>query len=189
MRFESEPLVDALIERYFDIRAGLGFNKPPQVYGAFPTDPYSHTPKGRGAKQPGMSGMVKEELITRLAELGILIKDGNLVFDMLLLDPLELLDEPSTFHYLDTNGQPQQIDVEIGSLVYTFCQVPVILQASQKSGIEVYKSDGGMESIAGPVLDKVSSQHIFSRDGLIHHVCVNIRLQDRKDSLRRGFSS
>ena len=81
----------ALIEKYTDIRKGLGFNKTPEVYGAFPTDPYSHTPKGQGARQPGMTGSVKEEILTRQAELGMSIENGNLVFDFLLFDRNEFL--------------------------------------------------------------------------------------------------
>ncbi|MFT5807238.1 MAG: hypothetical protein ACI9LG_001529, partial [Moritella dasanensis] len=37
-----------LAEYYYKVRAGIGFNKTPDVYGAFPTDPYSHTPKQAG---------------------------------------------------------------------------------------------------------------------------------------------
>jgi len=36
--------------------AGSAFNKTPAEYGAFPTDPYSHTPGHGGASQPGMTG-------------------------------------------------------------------------------------------------------------------------------------
>ena len=88
---DGEALSRALREKYLDIRHGLGFNKSPQVYGAFPTDPYSHTPKGQGAKQPGMTGQVKEEILTRQAELGLRIQDGRLTFDPFLLNPDELL--------------------------------------------------------------------------------------------------
>ena len=49
---------------YEDIRLGLGFTKTAQQYGAFPTDPYSHTPRHAGAQQPGMTGQVKEEILT-----------------------------------------------------------------------------------------------------------------------------
>jgi hypothetical protein len=42
-------------------RAVLGFNKTPALYGAFPTDPYSHTPWGAGARQPGMTGQVRDK--------------------------------------------------------------------------------------------------------------------------------
>ncbi len=179
IRCKREAEIDGLVELYSDIRAGLGFNKPPDVYGAFPTDPYSHTPKGRGAKQPGMSGMVKEEIITRLAELGLSIDNGCLVFDMLLLDPAELLEEPATFVYLDTKGQQQQLDVKAGSLAYTFCQVPIILKASQNKTIEVFRTEGGMETIPGQALDKANSQHIFTRDGFIHHLRVSTILQNK----------
>ena len=66
-----------LAEWYYDVRAGLGFNKTPEVYGAFPTDPYSHTPGFAGARQPGMTGQVKEEILTRLGELGLSVRDGR----------------------------------------------------------------------------------------------------------------
>jgi hypothetical protein len=59
----------ALVDAYYDIRQGLGFKKPPAGFGAFATDPYSHTPAGRGSRQPGMTGQVKEEILTRLGEL------------------------------------------------------------------------------------------------------------------------
>ena len=43
-------------------------------------DAYSHTPYKSGAKQPGMTGQVKEEIITRMGELGCFVEDGCLVF-------------------------------------------------------------------------------------------------------------
>ncbi|MEI8342984.1 MAG: hypothetical protein WCH43_15785, partial [Verrucomicrobiota bacterium] len=52
-------VIRQLAESYYDVRAGLGFTKSPAVYGAFPSDPYSHTPRDRGAQQPGMTGQVK----------------------------------------------------------------------------------------------------------------------------------
>ena len=63
--------IEALAQFYYDIRAGLGLEKTAAEYGAFPTDPYSHTPLARGAAQPGMTGRVKEEMITRLGEWGL----------------------------------------------------------------------------------------------------------------------
>ena len=57
---------DRLADVYYRVRNGIGFNKTPAEYGAFPTDPYSHTPKHAGARQPGMTGQVKEEILTRL---------------------------------------------------------------------------------------------------------------------------
>ena len=71
-------VVDQLAECYADIRSGIGFNKSPQEYGAFPADPYSHTPAHSGARQPGMTGQVKEDIISRFGELGVEVHDGCL---------------------------------------------------------------------------------------------------------------
>src|SRR5262249_20828704 len=91
IKFREDSTADALRQCYLDIRQGLSFNKSPDVYGAFPTDPYSHTPKGQGAKQPGMTGLVKEVILSRLAEVGLCVEDGRLVFDTTLLDSHEFL--------------------------------------------------------------------------------------------------
>ena len=72
---------EKLIESYYSVRKGLGFNKEPSLYGAFPADPYSHTPEKQGAKQPGMTGQVKEEILTRFGELGVDIKNGRAYFN------------------------------------------------------------------------------------------------------------
>ena len=58
-------------DHYFEINAGIGAHKSPELYGAFPTDPYSHTPGGKGAQQPGMTGQVKEDILCRFGELGV----------------------------------------------------------------------------------------------------------------------
>jgi hypothetical protein len=174
LRFRDDPCAAALMERYIDIRMGLGFNKSPEEYGAFPTDPYSHTPKGQGAKQPGMTGLVKEEILARQAELGYTVENGQLVFDLLLLDPHELLSAPSVFSYLDIAGQHQELPIEAGSLAYTICQTPVILQAGSQPGIVVYYTDGALQQIEGHVLDSINSQHIFLRDGKVHRIVVRL---------------
>ena len=81
-----------LADRYHRIRSGVvGLGKSPAVYGAFPLDPYSHTPAHAGAQQPGMTGEVKEEIITRLGELGARVREGRLQFRPLLLRRSEFL--------------------------------------------------------------------------------------------------
>ncbi len=103
--------LQGLAAAYYDIRAGIGFNKSPGVYGAFPTDPYSHTPKGQGAKQPGMTGQVKEEILTRFGELGLRVQDGAITFDPVLLRPEEFLPAPAQFDYIDLAGRPCTLDL------------------------------------------------------------------------------
>jgi len=168
-----KPSTHALVEKYFDIREGLNFTKPPGTYGAFPTDPYSHTPRGKGAKQPGMTGLVKEEILTRQAELGLDIESGRLIFEPFLLDPQELLTAPTSYSYPDVNGQQQNIDLKAGSLVYSICQTPVVLKKSKDSSIRVHFSDGSSQHVEGNILDTVNSQHIFLRDGRVHHLLVS----------------
>jgi hypothetical protein len=181
IRTRSEPTVGALIEKYVDIRKGQCFNKTPDLYGAFPTDPYSHSPKGQGAKQPGMTGMVKEEIITRQIELGLSIKNGNLGFDFLLLDRHEFLVEPSVIKYWNVDGQQEQITLEKGSLAFLICQVPVILQASNRNCIKVHLTDGSIQIIEGHVLDSKLSCNIFRRDGIIHHLFIYLTTQNGKE--------
>ncbi len=171
-RTGNEPSSRGLLEKYADLCKGQSFNKTPADYGAFPTDPYSHTPKGRGAKQPGMTGMVKEEILTRQFELGFSIENGNLVFDFLLLDRKEFLADSKVFSYWDVDGQQQRMELQAGNLAYSICQVPVILQVSNETCIKVYLADGGTHQIEGHVLDSVNSKHIFQRDGFVHHLNV-----------------
>ncbi len=177
-RTRSEPSSGALIEFYTDIRKGQCFNKTPGVYGAFPTDPYSHTPKGHGARQPGMTGAVKEEIITRQIELGFSIENGNLAFDFLLLDRREFLTTPAIYSHWSVDGRQQQIELKVGSLAYSICQVPVILQASIQDSIEIHFTDGSVQQINGHSLDSINSRHIFRRDGYIHHLYVTLATQD-----------
>jgi len=178
LRTRGEPSTAALLEKYVDIRNGLSFNKTPDVYGAFPTDPYSHTPQGHGAKQPGMTGLVKEEILTRRAELGLFVQNGKVVFDSFLLAPHEFLRDPSVFPWLDISGQSQSLELPSGSLAYTFCQVPIILQAAKDARIEVFTNDGMRTVIEGNTLDEGTSRSLFGRDGHVHHLHVFVVSQD-----------
>ena len=58
---------------------GLAITRRPEVYGAFPMDPYSHTPAQGGARQPGLTGQVKEDFLCRMGELGVLVKNGEIL--------------------------------------------------------------------------------------------------------------
>jgi hypothetical protein len=174
LRTRDEPSIRGLLAVYADLCKGQSYRKTPAVYGAFPTDPYSHTPKGRGARQPGMTGMVKEEILIRQAELGYSIDGGNLVFNFLLLDRDEFLADPKVFSYWGVDGQQGQMELQAGSMAYTICQVPVILLASKESCIKVFFTDGTSQQLEGHVLDSVNSRHIFQRDGVVHHLTVRL---------------
>jgi hypothetical protein len=169
---EEPEIIQGLAECYYDIRKGLGFNKPPDVYGAFPTDPYSHTPKGQGAKQPGMTGQVKEEILTRQVELGIFVNHGQITFDPILLRKEEFITQPTTFEVFNLEGNPHLVELPAGSLAFTLCQTPVIYHTGEKSGMQIHFADGNIEEVSGSRLDFELSQHIFMRDGFIEKIIV-----------------
>jgi hypothetical protein len=171
-RGEDAGVVEQLAEHYYDVRKGIGFNKSPDVYGAFPTDPYSHTPAGQGAKQPGMTGQVKEEVLTRLGEIGLFVESGEIVFNPVLLKNREFLTQEQSFHYFDITGQQQEISLPAGSLAYTFCQVPVVYHSSDSTRIEVIFSNGNADEITANRIGAAISRHIFKRDGYINRITV-----------------
>jgi hypothetical protein len=84
------PELPALIAHYRRVRDGLGYRQGAADWGAFPADPYSHTPGEGGAQQPGMTGQVKEEILARWGELGLRVRHGEIHFDPVLLDEAEL---------------------------------------------------------------------------------------------------
>lgn len=161
-----------LFDAYYDIRQGLGFNKTPEVYGAFPTDPYSHTPAGQGAKQPGMTGQVKEEILTRFAEVGLFVENGRICFHPTLLRDLEFSNNSQPFTYIAVNGQKQTLELPAKTLAFTFCQVPVVCSKNGAQRIELTFADGSTRVIPGLALDETASRDIFKRTGKISRAQV-----------------
>ncbi|PWB73923.1 MAG: hypothetical protein C3F07_08750 [Anaerolineales bacterium] len=174
-RTRNESSTKALIARYIDIRKGLSFNKSPEVYGAFPTDPYSHTPKAQGAKQPGMTGTVKEEILTRQMELGLTLENGCLVFDPLFFDQAEVCSSPATFNYVSkATGDRQTIKLATGSVAFTLCQTPILIQPGEHFEIRVDYMDDSSQIIRSARLDETNSRLIFQRDDAIRQLNVTI---------------
>jgi hypothetical protein len=165
-------VIQQLTERYYTIRRGLGgFNKTPAVYGAFPLDPYSHTPSGSGARQPGMTGQVKEEVLTRFAELGVTVHGGRIGFRPLLLRRSEFLREPAELSTFDVNGAAITVPLAEGTLGFTYCQVPIVLHLGDKLRIILTKQAGN-EEISGDTLSAEASAALFARTGLIQQIDV-----------------
>ena len=173
---DSDPVVvGKLADCYFDIRAGIGFNKTPDNYGAFPTDPYSHTPGFAGAKQPGMTGQVKEEVITRLMELGVSVSQGTICFRPFILRKSEFLSSSANLSYFDITGQQQSVELAAGQLGFTYCQVPVIYSLAKQTSIVVSYADGSEKAIAGDAIDAETSLSIFDKTGEV--VSIKVALE------------
>jgi hypothetical protein len=167
--------VGKLADCYFDIRAGIGFNKTPDNYGAFPTDPYSHTPGFAGAKQPGMTGQVKEEVITRLMELGLSVTGGTICFKPFILRKSEFLSASDSLSYFDIAGDQQLVDLQAGQLGFTYCQVPVVYSLADETSIVISFADGSEKSISGDTVDAETSLAIFDKTGEVAK--INVALQ------------
>ncbi|MEP1553089.1 MAG: hypothetical protein ABJJ44_14880 [Paraglaciecola sp.] len=166
-----------LAELYYRVREGIGFNKTPAEYGAFPCDPYSHTPKHAGAQQPGMTGQVKEEILTRFGELGVEVVAGKVNFAPRMLRQKEFLHESQNFHYLDVNGNWQQTLLPENSLAFTWCQVPIIYELSAENPqLTLTLSDGRIIRDEKLTLNSEFSRALFSHNGIINQVHITVNL-------------
>ena len=135
---------ERLIAHYNAIREGIGSHKQPNEYGAFPFDPYSHTPTMAGAQQPGMTGQVKEDIISRWFELGISVHDGQITFAPTMLTDADFVN---------------------GELRFTYCGTEIIYKG------ERFKVKGERKSLT---LSKEQSAHIFARDGQLKQITVEV---------------
>ena len=172
-------VVDRLVEAYWRVRSGLGFNKSAREFGAIPIDPYSHSPAHAGAQQPGMTGLVKEELLTRPLEVGLRVEDGEIVFDPILLRSEELISQPETWSVYGLDLQPVELAIPSASLGVTVCQVPVLVSASPaEPEIRVSLADGSAVQVSGMRLDRKNSASVFSRTGEITGIHASIPIRD-----------
>ncbi len=174
----SDEIVGRLLEHYYEINEGIGVHKSPELYGAFPTDPYSHTPAGRGAQQPGMTGQVKEDILSRFGELGVFIKKGKLCFNPCLLRKDEFLTDSKVFEYVDVHSSHKQLQVGADSLCFTFCQVPIVYQLAESNGLKVICKDDTVKKFESLSLDVATSKEVFERTGEVVRVVVGVKEND-----------
>lgn len=166
--------VNRLVDHFHEINEGIGVHKSPQLYGAFPVSPYSHTPMHKGAQQPGMTGQVKEDILARMGELGVKMKAGKLAFVPEILNKNEFLDNQLEAVFVLVGGIRKQIMLEPGTLAFTVCQVPVVYKISNTNQITAYLSDGTNQTFNGSELDEETSNKIIERTGEVEWLEVNL---------------
>ncbi|MBS0010443.1 MAG: hypothetical protein KFF49_03485, partial [Bacteroidales bacterium] len=145
-----------LCSLYYRVRSGIGVDKSPSDYGAFPADPYSHTPSMAGVQQPGMTGQVKEDIISRYIELGLRIEGGRLSFMPVLLRKNEFIK--------NENGNK--------SLAFTVCGTPVKYTVGEKLSANIIYKDNREQTCEKAVLNTEQSHDVLQRSGLIQSINV-----------------
>lgn len=168
-------IIGGLLDHYYEINAGIGVHKSPNLYGAVPTDPYSHTPATKGAQQPGMTGQVKEDILCRIGELGVVVKKGQLCFKPDLLQKNEFLQTPTSTKIVSLNGESQKINLEEGNLCFTYCQIPIVYKLATENRTMVSYSNSHQVVFDNNCLDKAVSSSIFERKGEIIEIVVSIK--------------
>ena len=171
----GKEVMKRLADHYHEIREGIGVHKTPEKYGAFPTDPYSHTPGFAGAQQPGMTGQVKEDILSRFGELGVAVEDGCLVFRPGLLRADEFIRTQSSFRFVDLQGNPGTLELPKNAMAFTVCQVPVVYRLSEDPLVRIWKKGGTAVEVRGLSLDRETSASIFNRTGAIERIDVFLK--------------
>lgn len=154
----STEIINKLKAHYSYIRSGIGAHKSPDKYGSFPFDPYSHTPMMAGVQQPGMTGQVKEDVISRFFELGVSVNGGLISFNPKMVDDNE-------FITLDKGAIKPYVE-------FTYCKVPIIYLKNNNRGIEVEYVSGKKKQTDSYTLDTQDSDYIFDRSGKIARIIV-----------------
>jgi len=164
-RFHEEKvdktLLQKLTKHYYDVKTGSGANKSPKEYGAFPFDPYSHTPTMAGVQQPGMTGLVKEDIVSRFIELGLKVENGCLRIEKTMLKAEEFL-MPTV-----ENAYPH--------LSFTYCSIPFEYKIDVKEGVEIWYQNGEKELLSTYILSPTQSSLVFNRDERIQKIVVSFK--------------
>ncbi|MDP7513266.1 MAG: hypothetical protein QF587_05925, partial [Candidatus Marinimicrobia bacterium] len=168
----DQKTIDELKTIYYEIKEGIGIHKNPAQYGAFPTDPYSHTPAHCGAQQPGMTGQVKEDYIARFGELGVNVNNGCISFKTNLLKQSEFITKRDEFNFYNIHGEKITIPLEKNSMAFTYIQIPIIYTLSDKDQITITLKNDERKTINGSELKPDISRSIFNRTGEITKIEV-----------------
>lgn len=172
----NQSAFNELQKHYFDIQSGLGFRKTPMDYGAFPADAYSHTPAHAGAQQPGLTGMVKEGILARFAELGVEFRNRSIHFAPKLLRREEFYSAPQSIQVIGVDGKKRVLNLPEKSLMFTLAQTPIIYQQTERKTmvIEIVHADGSVAVVQSPRLPRGVATEVIGRTGEIDHIVVRL---------------
>jgi hypothetical protein len=84
----------------------------------------------------------------------------------------EFLTEPKTFSYVDVNSDMHQLNLESGSLAFSYCQVPIIYKLGDITKLEAVMRNGSISKSENLSLDLELSKRVFGRNGDIVQIIV-----------------
>ncbi len=144
--------INEIYSAYHKLLDGFIFKKTSKECNAFPTEPYSHTSFNKKSEQPGMTGQVKESILMRRGELGVLVEDGVISFN------------PSFVHENEYN--------KTGTLNFSVCAVPITYTKTGGTSMNIVLEDNTVITQDSTVLSKEVSEDIFYRNGRIKSVKI-----------------
>ena len=115
-----------------------------------------------GVQQPGMTGQVKENIISRFFELGVSVQNGQIEINPIILKKPEFI-----------VPQPDA-DYKHPYIEFTYCKVPVVYLLDENQGIDIINSSGEQIKTKVYKLSKKDSYSIMSRDGKIERLVVHL---------------
>jgi hypothetical protein len=124
-----------------------------------------------------MTGQVKEDLISRLGEMGVAVADGRLGFCPHLVSRGEFMSQARTFHFYGLDGQEHGLRLDPGTMAFTTCQAPVVAHRSGPRRIEIALADGSSRTVEGLNLDAATSAAIFERTATVRRLDVFFGLE------------
>ena len=171
---EAAAEAEVLAAAAHEVRAGLLVSVGPEQAGAIPIDPYSHTPAGNGARQPGMTGQVKEDIVIRWRDLGLSCRAGAVRFDPERVDPREWLSSDVAWRIPARENADGGLLVPAGGLGLTWCGTPVIYSpGGHNRRIIVHWRDGRLQVVPGQELPVSIVREIIHRSGEVAQLTVS----------------
>jgi len=149
--------INLLRKAYYEVQRGLGFRKTPQDYGAFPAEPYSHSPSHAGAQQPGLTGQAKEGILCRFGELGVSFHQGRLQIRPTLLREAEF-------------GQSGELSFTLAGTSFVYHRREDLQQVT----LSVYFHDRETHTFDEGYLDEATTRLLTNRTGEILKIVVQL---------------
>lgn len=169
---EKTEVISKLKAHYWEVKSGIGAHKSPAEYGSFPFDPYSHTPMMAGVQQPGMTGQVKEDIINRFYELGVIIKEGQLTI------------HPTILHKDEFVKPTKSVNMENSSpyLLFSYCGTPFVYLMDGLVGIDILTYDNQLLHNNSYSLSISDSLSLFNRELKIKKITIHFNKMEYTDT-------